>query len=155
MILREPDLDENNLLFVYGTLLSGLSNHHYMAGATCLGPATLPGVLFDLGSYPGLRVTGELAQPLDLVLGELYKIEPSQWAHLDGLEQFDPHSEINSMYLRQWAHVTWLKPDLKPNLKTEAATTLRVQVYVYNWPLEGRPRIENGDFRRHVLNQSA
>ncbi len=151
MILRRPDLDENNLLFVYGTLLSGLSNHHYMAGATCLGPAILPGVLFHLGSYPGLRVTGELAQPLDLVLGELYKIEPSQWAHLDGLEQFDPHSESNSMYLRQWAQVTWLKPDLKP----DDAPTLRVQVYVYNWPLEGRPRIENGDFRRHVLSQSA
>ncbi len=145
MILRNPTVNEKNLLFVYGTLLSGLNNHHFMQGATCLGPATLLGALFDLGDYPGLIVAGALALPLAPVMGELYEVEPSQWAHLDALEQFDPQSVSNSMYLRQWAKVTWLK--------TGAVQSQRAQVYVYNWPLTGRSRIENGDFRRHVSHK--
>jgi gamma-glutamylcyclotransferase (GGCT)/AIG2-like uncharacterized protein YtfP len=46
------------------------------------------------------------------------------------------------MYLRQTAEVTWLAG--------EAQATVRAQVYVYNWSLVGRSRIEHGDFRRHV-----
>lgn len=147
MILRNPTIDENNLLFVYGTLLSGLNNHHFLQGATCLGSATLPGALFDLGDYPGLIVAGALALPLAPVMGELYEVKPAQWAQLDALEQFDPQSMSNSMYLRQWAEVTWLK--------TGAAQSQRAQVYVYNWPLTDRPRIENGDFRRHISTKKA
>jgi gamma-glutamylcyclotransferase (GGCT)/AIG2-like uncharacterized protein YtfP len=145
MILREPDLDENNLLFVYGTLLSGLSNHHHMLGATCLGPASVQGALFDMGEYPALLMAGEMADPLGTVLGELYQIETAHWQRLDQLEEVDPESVENSMYLRVTADVTWFA--------TEKHQGLRAQVYVYNWSLEGRARIKDGDFRRHISNQ--
>jgi gamma-glutamylcyclotransferase (GGCT)/AIG2-like uncharacterized protein YtfP len=147
MILRKPSFDENELLFVYGTLLSGLSNHHHMQGATCLGPATMQGALFDLGEYPAMRVAVERAAPLGTVLGELYQIEASQWQRLDDLEEVDPASIENSMYLRVKANATWLG--------TETPQAVRAQVYVYNRSLEGRPRIENGDFRRHISNKKA
>ncbi|MEY3938050.1 MAG: Gamma-L-glutamyl-butirosin gamma-glutamyl cyclotransferase, partial [Pseudomonadota bacterium] len=85
-------MNSENLLFVYGTLLSGLSNHHHMAGATCLGEASVQAALFDLGEYPALCVQGAWAQPLGLVMGELYKIETEQWQRLDKLEEVDPDS---------------------------------------------------------------
>ena len=135
------------LLFVYGTLLAGLRNHHYLKNAQLLGHASVQGALFDLGDYPGLIFTGHLANPVETVWGELYKIETSNWTQLDALEAFDPQAMDSSMYLRQYADVTWYQGSDN--------VTLQVQTYVYNWPLEGRPRIENGDFRRHVLNQSA
>jgi gamma-glutamylcyclotransferase (GGCT)/AIG2-like uncharacterized protein YtfP len=142
MILRKPPFIQNELLFVYGTLLSGLSNHHHLQGATCLGPATLQGALFDLGEYPALLLTGKLSTPSGPVLGELYKIEAAHWPHLDALEEVDPASIEHSMYLRQTAEVLWLA--------SSVPQVLRAQVYVYNWSLEGRLRIEHGDFRRHV-----
>ena len=147
MILRKPSLAENDLLFVYGTLLSGLSNHHHMQGALCLGPASVQGALFDLGEYPAMLVAGSRAEPLETVLGELYQIEASHWQRLDTLEEVDPESIENSMYLRVTSEVTWLA--------SETPQTLRAQVYVYNWSLEGRPRIESGDFRRHIANKKA
>jgi gamma-glutamylcyclotransferase (GGCT)/AIG2-like uncharacterized protein YtfP len=145
MILRKPPFAENELLFVYGTLLSGLSNHHHMQGASCLGPAVIQGALFDLGDYPALLVAGQLAEPLGPVHGELYKIDAAHWHHLDVLEELDPESIENSMYLRKTAEVMWLA--------SERSQALHAQVYVYNWSLEGRRRIENGDFRRHVSDK--
>jgi gamma-glutamylcyclotransferase (GGCT)/AIG2-like uncharacterized protein YtfP len=145
MIFREPSFAENELLFVYGTLLSGLSNHHHMLGATCLGPASLQGALFDMGEYPALLMTGEKADPLGTVWGELYRIEAAHWQRLDQLEEVDPESIENSMYFRVTADVIWHA--------TEKHQRLRAQVYVYNWSLEGRGRIEDGDFRRHISKQ--
>ena len=147
MILRKLPLAENDLLFVYGTLLSGLSNHHHMQGARCLGPASVQGALFDLGEYPAMVMTGARAEPLETVMGELYQIEASHWQRLDTLEEVDPESIENSMYLRVTSEVTWLASTMPQ--------TLRAQVYVYNWSLEGRPRIEKGDFRRHIANKKA
>lgn len=147
MILRKLPLAGNDLLFVYGTLLSGLSNHHHMQGARCLGPASVQGALFDLGEYPAMLVAGSRAEPLETVLGELYQIEASHWQRLDTLEEVDPESIENSMYLRVTSEVTWLASTMPQ--------TLRAQVYVYNWSLEGRPRIENGDFRGHIANKKA
>jgi gamma-glutamylcyclotransferase (GGCT)/AIG2-like uncharacterized protein YtfP len=142
MILPKELPHATELLFVYGTLLSGLSNHHHMVGAACLGPAIVQGALFDMGDYPAMLVSGELSAPLGPVLGELYKIEAPHWPRLDALEAVDPDSIENSMYLRRTAEVTWLAG--------EAQATVRAQVYIYNWSLVGRPRIEQGDFRRHV-----
>ena len=45
-----------SLIFVYGTLKKGGSNHHLMAGQKFLGAArTIPGFrLYDLGGHPGM-----------------------------------------------------------------------------------------------------
>jgi gamma-glutamylcyclotransferase (GGCT)/AIG2-like uncharacterized protein YtfP len=138
-------MNSENLLFVYGTLLSGLSNHHHMAGATCLGEAHVQAALFDMGEYPALSVQGAWAQTLGPVRGELYQIEPAQWQALDDLEEVDPDSIENSMYLRVPIQAQWQQP--------EGVRTVAAQVYVYNWSLAGRPCIEHGDFRRHCLKR--
>ena len=141
----KQSMNSENLLFVYGTLLSGLSNHHHMAGATFLGEASIQAALFDMGEYPALSLKGAGALPLSPVLGELYKIEAAQWQGLDDLEEVDPESIENSMYLRVPIQVQWHHP--------EGAQTVAAQVYEYNGSLAGRPRIEHGDFRRHCLKR--
>ena len=145
MILPKELPHATELLFVYGTLLSGLSNHHHMVGATCLGPAIVQGALFDMGDYPAMLVSGDLSAPLGPVLGELYKIDAPHWPRLDALEAVDPDSIENSMYLRVPIQVQWKHP--------EGPQTVTAQVYVYNWSLAGRPRIDHGDFRRHSSNR--
>jgi gamma-glutamylcyclotransferase (GGCT)/AIG2-like uncharacterized protein YtfP len=73
-----------DLLFVYGTLMRGESNHDYLAQerTSSIVPATIRGTLYDFGEYPGLRLEGggrvhgelvELATPAETlaVLDEL------------------------------------------------------------------------------------
>lgn len=70
-------------VFVYGTLMAGESNHHFMHGATLLGPAsTLPAyTLFNFGPYPGMVPVGSHA-----IHGELYTISDAMLPALDHLE---------------------------------------------------------------------
>ena len=61
-------------LFVYGTLKSGFENRYAQQlrrEATLLGPAQMPGRLYRISSYPGMRPPRE---PKDLITGELYEL---------------------------------------------------------------------------------
>jgi gamma-glutamylaminecyclotransferase len=73
------------LLFVYGTLKRGCSNHAILAGQEFVGPArTQPGYrLFDLGGYPGI-----VAMPDDRegVNGEIWSVDAEALARLDAFE---------------------------------------------------------------------
>lgn len=70
------------LIFVYGTLRHGESNHKYLQHSQLLGQfETLPEyALYDLGAYPGL-VEGHQS-----VRGEVYAIDDATLALLDILE---------------------------------------------------------------------
>lgn len=73
------------LLFVYGTLKQGYSNHGHLAGQTRVGTArTVPGYrLYDLGGYPGL-----VSFPTDTagVVGEVWSVDADALARLDHFE---------------------------------------------------------------------
>ena len=76
-------LGERQLVFVYGTLKRGETNHHWLEGASWQGEAELNGVvLHDLGPFP-MAVIGE-----GTTLGEVYAVEPSRLARLDDLEGY-------------------------------------------------------------------
>ena len=66
-------------LFVYGTLKSGFENRYaqqLQRDATLLGRAQMPGRLYRVGSYPGMRPPRD---PKDLITGELYELyQPSK-----------------------------------------------------------------------------
>ena len=69
------------LVFVYGTLMSGEANHHYLKSSTCLGKATIEGYdMYDVGWYPAV-VAGD-----NLIIGELYQIPLDDMASIDSLE---------------------------------------------------------------------
>lgn len=75
----------SRLLFVYGTLKRGCSNHGQLAGQNFVGAArTPPGYrLYDLGGYPGI-----VAKPDDRdgVVGEVWSIDDAALARLDHFE---------------------------------------------------------------------
>lgn len=76
------------LLFVYGSLLRGESNHAVIAGARFVGEAVTAAryTLVDLGEYPALVDGGESA-----VVGELYEVEEGLLAVLD---EFEGHPDV-------------------------------------------------------------
>ena len=73
------------LLFVYGSLKRGCSNHRQLRGQTFVGSArTQPGYrLFDLGDYPGMI---PFAADRDGVAGEVWSVDDACLARLDKFE---------------------------------------------------------------------
>ena len=74
-----------SLVFVYGTLTRGGSNHAHLAGQTLVGEArTAPGFrLYQLADYPGMiALAGDRAG----VTGEVWSVDAACLARLDHLE---------------------------------------------------------------------
>jgi gamma-glutamylaminecyclotransferase len=78
-------MSNETLVFVYGTLKRGGSNHRCLAGQKFVGEGrTLPGFrLFDLGEYPGMvpHVDDRAG-----VSGEVWAVDADCLARLDVLE---------------------------------------------------------------------
>jgi molybdenum cofactor guanylyltransferase len=78
--------DLSTVIFVYGTLLAGESNHGLLANAEFLGADRLPHAqLYNLGDYP-MMLPGD-----GTVTGEVYRVTVNTLAELDILEE---HPEI-------------------------------------------------------------
>ncbi|WP_162063505.1 gamma-glutamylcyclotransferase [Vibrio taketomensis] len=71
-----------HLVFVYGTLRQGESNHSFLSQAQFLGQHETPPeyALYDLGAYPAV-VTGH-----QVIIGEVYLIDQGILKSLDELE---------------------------------------------------------------------
>lgn len=97
---REPE--PRTLVFVYGTLLAGESNHRYLARAQLVAETrTQPAFsLHDLGPYPGLVPGG--AHP---VAGEVYAVDEVTLAALDRLEGTPDFYQRTSIVLENGATV--------------------------------------------------
>lgn len=75
----------STLIFVYGTLKRGCSNHRQMAGQTFVGVArTVPGFrLYDLGGYPGIVAR---VDDREGVAGEVWSVDDDALRRLDRFE---------------------------------------------------------------------
>jgi gamma-glutamylcyclotransferase (GGCT)/AIG2-like uncharacterized protein YtfP len=117
------------LLFVYGTLKRGGSNHGWLEGQVFLGEArTEPGVtLYSLGEYPGL-----VADPADRegVTGELWAVDDAALARLDRFE-----GVAEGLYVREPARLADYPRGLR---RAQAATA---QLYRYARKVDRRARI--------------
>lgn len=127
-------------VFVYGTLLSGLSNSTLLNHAKFIGEGTMTGVMYDLGNFPGVIYgTG-------VVHGELYDVDESTLRDLDYLEGYDIKYVTSSLYVRE---------EVK-NITLDDGRIIRdVFVYIYNKDLSGSgyPIIENGDYKEYVASK--
>jgi gamma-glutamylcyclotransferase (GGCT)/AIG2-like uncharacterized protein YtfP len=108
------------LLFVYGTLRRGGSNHARLEGCRFRRPATVRGSLYDLGAYPAL-VLGTAGE----VQGEIWCCPPETLLALDAYEGV--HEELFSRVRLPlpegtcWAYVAGAR--LAPLLTPEALSS--------------------------------
>lgn len=98
------------LVFVYGTLRNGGSNHRLIEHSRCLGPwRTRPRyTLYDLGDYPGAARHGRTA-----ITGEIYRIDHPTLKALDRLEDYPrlyDRVKIASGYGPAWMYVLKVPP---------------------------------------------
>lgn len=134
MIEREPHVGDRVAL--YGSLMRGLGAMDELGISDRLGyvgPCIVPGQLFDLGLYPGMRhgkgrIVAELYALLDIGV-------------IEALDQFEDYASSHprqSLYLREL--VALIQP-----AHTEA------WVYVYNAVPDASARIAGGDWRAHLM----
>ncbi|SFD54053.1 gamma-glutamylcyclotransferase family protein [Paracidovorax konjaci] len=126
-------------VFVYGTLRRGGSNDitALSPAPLYLGTAAVVGVLYDLGAYPGIALSGPASEGEGSVpvLGEVYAITSELEQRLDQIEEIWP--EPSGEYVKREVTVT---------LKEEG-TVLSCLVYEINPViLRGAPRLMHGDW---------
>ena len=126
-------------IFFYGTLMRTFPLRARVGIDDWLeyvGDGRVPGLLFDLCTYPGLVVDASSE-----VCGEVYKIlNPVElFTHIDPIEDYRVMAPHDGQYIRQAMNAT---------LDDGRAKT--VWCYVYNHPLPLSGRIEGGDYRHYV-----
>ncbi|AHE98094.1 hypothetical protein THITH_07275 [Thioalkalivibrio paradoxus ARh 1] len=126
-------------MFVYGTLLRGLARAQLLRDARLLGLAWIPGRLFDLGAWPGLR------HGPGRVIGELYEVDTPTLARIDRIEDYDPRDPQRSLYLRERLPVQPLS----------GAPAHPAFTYVFTREPDPETWIRHGDYRRHLLERQA
>jgi gamma-glutamylcyclotransferase (GGCT)/AIG2-like uncharacterized protein YtfP len=127
----------SDLLFVYGTLMRGFDHpmaRLLSANATFVGEARCQGRLYEVKHYPGLVLSDAAA---DSVHGELFALrEPEAM-----LREFDMYEACGEGFAEPTEYVRrMLGVTLADGGAREAWT------YVYNWPVDGLPRIASGRF---------
>ena len=117
-----------DLLFVYGTLMRGFPLHRLLDGkAEYLGAGEVPGLLFDLGSYPAA-----LRGPGGPIRGEVYRLaDAGLWVALDSAEGSQYHRGEVGVRMSSGGEVT-------------------ASIYWFVSPLGGAVPIPGGDYRAHL-----
>jgi gamma-glutamylcyclotransferase (GGCT)/AIG2-like uncharacterized protein YtfP len=126
----------SNYLFVYGTLMSEYENPmsaKLRSESTLIGPATIKGSVYNLGTYPALVFDSK-----DKVYGEMYQINDDQtW------EWLDQYEEVPVLYVRREVKIKCLGEKYWGFVYEYAG-----HVYQYD-------KIESGDFRKIHLESNA
>lgn len=95
--------EKTELVFVYGSLLSGLGNNRVLGDSLCQGLATIEGYrMVSLGAFPGLVYGDEVSQ------GELYSVTAGTMARLDMLEgdgEFYTRELTDTALGKAWVYV--------------------------------------------------
>ncbi len=118
--MENPD----EIIFVYGTLRMGASNHHRLEGSRFLGGGIVRGRMFRIAWYPGVVLDPDAGD----VAGELHAVDPAMLAALDEYE--------GSEYLR-----TRVSVDRGPGMPP-----LDAWIWEYRMPVGGLARIASGDW---------
>lgn len=134
-------------LFVYGTLMVGVQSS--MAGllqrnSHWLGSAYLPGLMYDLGCYPGALWIPEHSAR---VYGQVFRLEEPQFLlpHLDEYEGINPQFPEAGEYVRK----------LVPAILEDKGSAIQTWFYHYNGDISHLHRIESGRYLDYYPQQTA
>lgn len=136
-------LSPSRHVFVYGTLRRGEQRDiNLLRPAPCwVGLASVPGLLYDLGAYPGMRV-GEGADTRCHVHGEVYAISPELERQLDEIEEVWPQQ--SGEYVKREVMV-WAQ-----DFAGDAHDGVSCLVYEISYLcVQGKPQIASGDWLQH------
>ncbi len=128
----------SDYLFVYGTLRPGFDNafaQYLRQRSRYVGEGSFPGLLYDLGNYPGAVYQDDSAT---LVVGSIYDISKNRDAiltYLDYYEGVGPEFEAPTEYIRT----------IIPVISND--NTFASWIYIYNHPTNGKPLILSGDYK--------
>ena len=130
----------SDLLFVYGTLMRGFDHpmaRLLAANADFISEASSQGRLYLVKHYPGLVHADDAA---DIVHGELFALREADAM----LREFDMYEACGEGF-----------PEPTEYVRRRLAVTLadgsvrEAWTYLYNWPVDGLPRIASGRFLAH------
>ncbi|HKP38070.1 MAG TPA: gamma-glutamylcyclotransferase family protein [Pyrinomonadaceae bacterium] len=129
----------HDYLFVYGTLRPSLArgeSAQLIERLRYVGPATVPGQLYDLGPYAGAIVD---QSSTNTIKGDLFELpnDDSVLEALDDYEDIDRADPQNSLFIR--IRVIASMTDGRP---------LNSWIYVYNRDPGNAPLIAGGDFSK-------
>ncbi|MCB2184960.1 MAG: gamma-glutamylcyclotransferase [Deltaproteobacteria bacterium] len=124
-------------IFVYGTLLEGQRNHHFITADRHIAPpqeARLPGLLYDFGAFPGYWPEKD-----GWVWGQLWEVDDLDeiLVKLDVLEGFYGWDQPDNFYRRELREV---------ELAPRGGELLAWTYCLCERPL--KPAIKSGDWRR-------
>lgn len=125
-------------VFVYGTLLSGLSRSDILNACTLEGGATIQAAMYDLGSYPGI-IPGD-----NVIHGEVYTVDDDTLQYLDMIEGYSINHKNTSLYIRQSIPVT---------MYDETVET--AYAYFYNGSIENCPEIVCGHYKYYLSRKNS
>ncbi len=128
-----------SLLFVYGTLMTRARGElgvdmraRLKETSTSLGAATIPGRLFDMGTFPVMIAA---AAPSDIVHGEVLRLRDPEavFVWLDPYEGITPGHRREGEYER-----------VRREVRLASGETLETWVYLYVAGISGLPAIPGG-----------
>jgi gamma-glutamylcyclotransferase (GGCT)/AIG2-like uncharacterized protein YtfP len=125
-------------LFLYGTLRPEDAPEEIRSAVTGLrsvGEGAVPGLLYDLGEYPGAVIDAEAKQR---IFGTVYQLPEDQTvlSRMDTYEDFRPAAPDESLFLR-----------IRQQVEMDARGSVECWMYVYNQPLLGAPVVTGGRWR--------
>ena len=122
----------HELIAFYGSLMREHGLLHRLGVAEkleYLGPCKIPGHLYDLGDYPGLKEAPEGA-----VAGECFRLcDPTALCALDAYEDFRPADPDASLFVRRTVRL--IEPPLE------------CWVYLYAGSVRPQDRVASGHWR--------
>lgn len=111
-------MNKRHAVYVYGTLRPGLNTDTFI----------VPGVMYDLGHYPGIKLSEDSVA--NTVLCERIEVDDEGLKRLDGYEGYCPSDPDSSLYLRVSFLDGW--------------------IYEYNGHPDNRPKVVGGDWLKHT-----
>ena len=78
-------------VFVYGSLLKGMRNHHSIMDEKFVGNAIIKGTMYSYVAYPAVRLEGN-----NIIEGEVYNVSAETLEKLDKIEGFSDKLDLKS-----------------------------------------------------------